>query len=105
MKHGRSLRNMNLNEYRDMCHKIAKEKGFWEASQNIATKLMLVVTELAEAYEADRKGDGQNFDEEIADTFIRLFDLCGYLKIDIEYEIKRKMNINKERPKLHGKRY
>jgi len=96
---------MNLNEYRDMCHKIAIEKGFWEASDSVAVKLMLVVTELAEACEADRKGDDKNFHEEIADTFIRLFDLCGFLNIDIKKEINAKMIINKSRPKLHGKRY
>jgi len=96
---------MNLNEYSDMCHKIAIEKGFWEATQNVAVKLMLVNSELCEALEADRKGDTENFNEEIADTFIRLFDLCGFLNIDIEKEINAKTIINKERPKLHGKLY
>jgi len=96
---------MNLNEYRDECHKIAVEKGFWEVSKNIPEKLMLIVTEVGEACEADRHDDKENFQEEIADTFIRLLDLCGYLKIDIEYEILRKMKINEGRPRLHGKKY
>jgi NTP pyrophosphatase (non-canonical NTP hydrolase) len=96
---------MNLNEYRDACHKTAKEKGFWDASQNIAEKLMLIVTEVAEACEADRHGNKENFDEEIADTFIRLFDLCGYLNIDIEKELIVKMKFNEGRPRLHGKKY
>ena len=69
------------------------------------TKLMLIVTELGEACEADRLGDKENFNEEIADTFIRLCDLCGYLGIDIEKEIEIKMNKNRARPKLHGKKY
>jgi len=96
---------MNLNEYRDLCHKTAKEKGFWDVSQNTAEKLMLIVTEVTEACEADRHDDKENFQEEVADTFIRLFDLCGYVGIDIEYEIKRKMKINEGRPRLHGKKY
>ena len=96
---------MNLNEYSKICHKIAVEKGFWKASDIIAVKLMLINSELCEALEADRKNDKENFKEEIADTFIRLFDLCGYLNIDIEKEINGKMIINKGRPKLHGKRY
>lgn len=96
---------MNLNEYRDECHKTAIKKGFWKADKTVAVKLMLCVTELSEACEADRKNDKENFAEEIADTFIRLFDLCGYLNIDIEKEINSKMIINKGRPQLHGKKY
>lgn len=96
---------MNLNAWRNRCHKLAVEKGFWEASDNVAVKLMSVVSELGEAMEADRKGDKENFDEEIIDTFIRLFDLSGGYDIDIEKEIEKKMKINEGRPRLHGKRY
>ena len=64
---------------------------------------MLIVTELAEAMEAYRMKDRENFKEEIADTFIRLFDLCGGLKIDISQEIARKSERNKARPYKHGK--
>ena len=96
---------MKLNEYCKECHETAKEKGFWFKSQNIGEKLMLIVTEVSEACEADRKDDKENFKEEIADVFIRLFDLCGYLEIDIEKEINAKMIYNKGREKLHGKRY
>ena len=45
------------------------------------------------------------FEDEIADVFIRLFDLCGYLNIDIEKHIKLKMAYNKTRPIKHGKKY
>jgi NTP pyrophosphatase (non-canonical NTP hydrolase) len=45
------------------------------------------------------------FEDEIADVFIRLFDLCGYMKIPIEKHIKAKMAYNKTREKRHGKRY
>jgi len=96
---------MNLNEYCKECHKTAKEKGFWERKREKPELLMLIVSELGEALEADRKGDKENFNEEIADTFIRLFDLCGYFGIDIEKEINGKMIYNKGRPKLHGKKY
>jgi len=53
--------------------------------------------------EAHRVQDHENFKEELADTFIRLFDLCGGLKIDIEEEIEKKANKNKARPYKHGK--
>lgn len=97
--------SMEINELINRCHTTAKEKGFWDVSQNIAEKLMLCVTELSEACEADRHYEKEQFNEEIADTFIRLFDLCGYLHIDLEKELQRKMNINKGRPYLHGKKY
>ena len=67
-------------------------------------KLMLVVTELSEAMEAYRHEDIKNFKEEIADTFIRLCDICGSVNIDIEREIRTKMEVNKKRPYLHGKK-
>lgn len=96
---------MNLKDYCEVCHGIASEKGFWDVDKSTPTKLMLIVTELGEACEADRNSDDDNFREEIADTFIRLFDLCGYLDIDIEKEIQTKMSRNMDRPRLHGKKY
>lgn len=86
-------------------HKQAEAKGFWEEKHHEDHYLMLVVTELAEAVEADRKGiwavldpatldrlerlDGAVFnqefirttkdtvEDEIADACIRLLDLIG----------------------------
>ena len=45
------------------------------------------------------------FEDEIADAFIRLADLCGGLNIDIESHIACKMAYNKTRERLHGKAY
>ena len=81
-----------------------EKKGFVTSWDNRPEKLMLVVTELAEAMEAIRKDDTNNFKEEIADTFIRLLDITGSLGIDIEYEINKKMEINKSRPHKHDKK-
>ncbi len=94
---------LSLNEWSKLCHGIAKEKGFWDEERNIGEALMLVVTELAEAMESYRVQDNENFKEEIADTFIRLLDLCGGLGIDIEEEISKKCQRNKNRPYKHGK--
>ena len=79
------------------------DKGFWDKERNIGEILMLCVTELSEAMEAYRCGDEDNFNEEIADTFIRLFDLCGGLEIDIESVIRDKVRFNQDRPYMHGK--
>ena len=97
------VKGQSLNELAKMCHTIAVEKGFWEKERNIGEALMLIVTELAEAMEAHRHQDKENFKEELADTFIRLLDLCGGLNIDIENEITRKSEKNKSRPYKHGK--
>lgn len=93
----------------------------------ISSKLMLVVSELGEALEALRNRNlckieripdtvevnndmflqfvKDTFEDEIADVFIRLFDLCGFMQIDIERHINLKMNYNSTRPKLHGKEF
>jgi NTP pyrophosphatase (non-canonical NTP hydrolase) len=67
-------------------------------------KLMLVVSECAEAAEACRKGDFPNFCEEIADTFIRLFDIVEASGIDLATVLTAKMEKNWDRPIKHGKK-
>ena len=103
-------------------HRNARLKGFWEAkhgrlqtpdtpvplehaSGSFTACCMLVVTELAEAVEAHRKGDDANQREEIADAVIRLFDLCGGYGINLADEIEKKMAVNEKRPYKHGKEY
>lgn len=129
-----------MNDIKDIiqeCHKIAKEKGFWDRERNVGEMLMLIVSELGEAIEAHRKGRRVNsdiisvinesdinglskdnkfisffnenikdtFEDEIADAVIRLFDMCEGLGIDIEKYILLKLEYNKTREKLHGKKY
>ena len=97
------IKGQSLNELAKICYGIAVSKGFWDKERNMGEALMLIVTELAEAMEAYRKQDDANFKEELADTFIRLLDLCGGHNIDIEEEIARKSEKNKNRPYKHGK--
>jgi len=97
------IKGKSLNQLAEICHAVAVEKGFWDKERNIGEALMLIVTELAEAMESHRLQDKENFKEEIADTFIRLLDLCGGLGIDIEEEIAKKAEKNKKRPYKHGK--
>jgi NTP pyrophosphatase (non-canonical NTP hydrolase) len=95
---------MLLNQLSREVAEWRKKKGFKTGWDNMPEKLMLVVTELSEAMEAYRHDDNKNFKEEIADTFIRLCDICGSVDIDIESEIRNKMAINKDRPYKHGKK-
>jgi NTP pyrophosphatase (non-canonical NTP hydrolase) len=46
-----------------------------------------------------------SFEDELADVAIRLFDLCGGLKIDLEKHIALKMHYNSTRPRKHGKAF
>lgn len=45
----------NLNELAKQYHERAKAKGFWDEPRETGTLLMLMVSELSEALEADRK--------------------------------------------------
>lgn len=46
-----------------------------------------------------------SFEDEVADVAIRLFDLCGGLKIDLEKHIELKMKYNSMRGYKHGKAF
>lgn len=126
---------MEIKKIMQEIHKNAVEKGFWEdkATKNVGEVLMLVVSELAEALEADRKGKRvktsdvawmeasqdeshlyeehfqdtikDTFEDEIADAVIRLFDLSEGFGIDLEFHIKHKLEFNKRRPYKHNKEY
>ena len=56
----------DLNKLRDRAYSIAKAHGFHEKDQSDETYLMLIITEIAEAVNADRKGHHaklEKFDE------------------------------------------
>ena len=94
---------LKLNVYGEYCAVWRESKGFITSWQNMLEKLMLVVTEVGEAAEAYRDNDKEGFNEEIADVFIRLLDIVGTLHLDIEQEIRNKMQTNNARPLQHGK--
>lgn len=125
---------MNIKEISKEIYQNNKAKGFWDEKRNVGEMLMLVVSELAEALEADRKGGKFNltpmgqeiliqeednedfksqfvlhvkdsFEDELADAVIRLFDMSAGLGIDLEWHIAAKMRYNKLRPHKHGKAY
>jgi NTP pyrophosphatase (non-canonical NTP hydrolase) len=89
----------------DIAFNNARDKGFHDNEIEFGTWIALIHSELSEALEYDRIGNSAGVAEELADVVIRVGDLCGLLNIDLESEIKKKMKINFERPRLHGKRY
>ena len=99
-----------LNRYAKDCHERAVDKGFWDGTHSVGHYLMLVISELSEAVEADRIGKWAKLDhdtidtlqriegapyaqtflrevkdtveDEIADAVIRLLDLLGWMLKD-----------------------
>ena len=132
-----NISELKLNNLSKQIYEDNKLRGFDVSKDNIGQTLMLIVSELSEALEADRKGRyveprhiktfesdhnekwerephdafsfetniKDKFEDEIADAFIRLFDLCGGLGIDIEKHIELKLRYNATRGYKHGKRY
>ena len=93
-------------------HETAIEKGFWEGTisyDKIGNKLALVHSEVTEVLEAIRKNKGsEEVVEEMADVIIRLLDVYAAMRNSedlihsLDEVLSKKININKERPKLHG---
>jgi NTP pyrophosphatase (non-canonical NTP hydrolase) len=118
-----------LNELSKEIYSQNVKKGFWDKPREVGTILMLINSELVEALEADRKSRHfelktkpivnnisdfksafethvkDTFEDEIADTIIRLLDLCGAAKIDIDWHIEQKLKYNQLRLHKHGKEY
>lgn len=115
----------NLNELAKEVHEGNVARGFYEVQPTLETQLMLVITELSEAVEADRKGRyaeignfelqkekgisfeqsfivniKDTFEDEIADAFIRLLDIAGNRGLTIvEYKDHQVNIINIEQSK------
>lgn len=84
------LNRPNFNELAKDIYQYNVSVGWWEGEQdNIETKLMLVITELAEATEGERKGLMDDHlphrkmgEVELADALIRILDIGARLKLD-----------------------
>lgn len=122
-----------LNQLSDKIRRENQKKGFDLKDVQLGTQLMLVVSELSEALEAERKGKHcspetitdidddldlglfnpvrfenevkDTFEDEIADSIIRLLDICAYLHIDIDAHVRTKLAYNKTREHKHGKKF
>lgn len=98
-----------LNDLARSCH--AGNTRFWTdlvtgepIERNKGEMLMLVVTELAEAFEGERKNlmddhlpHRKCVEVEFADAFIRMFDYAGKYKFDLDGAIAEKLAYNETR--------
>ena len=110
----------SLAEWQREIHELAVDKGWWPYADAVTTpviveKLCLIHSEVSEALEELRQGEGPlqfiSYDEdtkpigfviELADIMIRTLDLCGALDLDIEEVIRVKHEYNKTRSHRHG---
>jgi len=100
-----------INTLRDICYKNSFNAG-WHTNlatgeilkRNKGEMLMLVVTEIAEAMEGERKDlmddhlpNRPMAEVEMADAVIRIMDYCGRWGYDIGGAIEEKLQYNKSR--------
>lgn len=103
---------MGINELAVEIHEWAQDKGWWDnPDRNIGELIALTHSELSEALEEWRVGrmktetiDGkpEGFPVELADTVIRILDICESQGINLEAEIEWKMAYNRTRSYRHG---
>jgi len=100
---------MNLNDYRNQCH-TANQKWWTDIhtglpiSRNKGELLMLMVSEIAEAMEGERKDlmddkipTRKMAEVELVDTLIRIFDYAGGFGYDLQGAFEEKMLFNATR--------
>src|SRR5574341_859921 len=100
---------MNFNDMAKRCHEANLHwwhdplTGEWR-EHNKGEQLMLIVSEIAEAMEGERKGlmdthlpHRPMVEVEFADAIIRMLDYAGRYKLDIEGAFEEKMAYNAKR--------
>ena len=118
------IRDLDFEELRKglgtgirLAHNSAVDKGFWNGitanDHTRAAFLMLMVSELGEACEAQRRNITESEhipeftgeEEELADCIIRILDYAGGYHLRLAEAVVAKMEYNLTRPYKHGKRY
>lgn len=94
----------SVNELATFCYNQSKDAGWHDNEREVGTMLMLIVSEIAEAMEGDRKGlmddhlpHRKMIEVELADAVIRIGDLAGKLGLDLGGAIEEKLAYNRNR--------
>lgn len=88
----------DLNRLRDLVHADAVDHGLWE-DESAYESAVRVSDETDELMDA--ACDPRHFAEELADVIIMSLSVAGHLGIDIDAEVRRKIEINQKRPWKH----
>lgn len=92
-----------LNELANEIRRNNEKNGFtWNVKTDIPTCLCLIHSEVSEALEAHR--DDKPLGEELADILIRTLDLADRLNVDIDREVRSKIEKNKSRGYRHDRK-
>lgn len=103
-------KHISLNTLRDAIYEDAVAHGLWERDNGPTDCAELIRDEASELdsaamdWECDDYNDDSEFCEELSDVIIASLSVAGYLGIDIDAAVRRKMEINKGRPWKHGKK-
>ena len=105
-----------INQLVRICHETSLAAGWWHDPETgedlrtspyvMATKMLLVISEIIEGVEGHRRGglnddklvDRSMLEVELADAVIRIFDLAGVNNFDLGKTIMEKLNFNSSRP-------
>ena len=90
-----------INEMAHMVHALCMERSKGQSvvdgyTKTVGDSCILIVSEVVEFYESYRRG--QIDPKEIADVVIRVMSFCVQNDIDLEKEILKKHEYNKNRP-------
>ena len=109
-----------INQLSEDIHHDNRERGWYDKPVDDGTRFMLMVSEIAEAMEGNRKDltdehipHRSSEEVELADAVIRILDYAGYKGLDIGGAIEEKLAYNRirsdhsreERAKVGGKKF
>lgn len=94
-----------INQIVPICYGSALAAGWYDKIADNGTRFMLMVSEISEAMEGDRKNlmddklpHRKMTEVELADACIRIFDFAGRNNYDLGGAIAEKIHFNQSRP-------
>jgi len=94
----------NLSDYQQLIRDLVVERGF--DTETVPEVMLLLIEEVGELAKAIRKSHGMKTDdnsqkhtieEELADVFWLLIDVCNRLDVDLEQAFRAKERVNQSR--------